>query len=48
MSNLCCHLGNMAQDLGRQIHVDVTTGRAKDVEVMLNWRRVYVPGWEIR
>ena len=48
MSNLLCHVGNIAQDLGREIRIDGTSGRVTDAEAMQNWDREYAPGWEIR
>ncbi|MDX1327070.1 MAG: Gfo/Idh/MocA family oxidoreductase [Arenibacter sp.] len=47
ISTMTCHLGNIAQDMGRTIHIDRTTGRVKnDPEAMSHWKREYEPGWE--
>ena len=47
VSNLLCHIGNMAQDLGHEMIVDSNTGRVKDADAMKKWAREYEPGWEI-
>jgi predicted dehydrogenase len=45
-SVLLCHLGNIAQRLGRPVHTDPATGQpAGDVEARARWGRVYAPGW---
>ena len=46
-SVLLCHLGNIAQKLGRVIDCDPDTGRAlDDEEARALWSREYEPGWE--
>lgn len=46
-STLMCHLGNIAQDVGRPLQLDSATGRIRDdTEAMRMWRREYEPGWE--
>lgn len=47
ISTMTCHLGNIAQDVGRTINIDTTTGKIKnDPEAMSNWKREYEKGWE--
>lgn len=44
---LLTHLGTIADQLGRKIMVDPTTGRIKDdAEAMRRWGREYAPGWK--
>jgi predicted dehydrogenase len=46
-STLLCHLGNIAQRLGRTINLDPQTGRiANDPDAQILWSREYRPGWE--
>jgi len=46
-SVLMCHLGNIAQKLGRQLDIDPHTGRIRDdEEAMKMWSREYEIGWE--
>jgi predicted dehydrogenase len=46
-SVLLCHLGNIAQRVGRSLHCDPTTGRiVDDAEAMMLSTRDYEPGWE--
>ncbi len=48
-SNLLCHLGNIAQRVGRTLRCDPKNGRIiNDQEAMALWRREYEPGWEPR
>jgi predicted dehydrogenase len=47
-SVLLCHLGNIAQEIGRTLHCDTETGRVVgDPQVADYWSREYEPGWEI-
>jgi predicted dehydrogenase len=47
ISTMLCHLGNIAQDVGRTIHIDTASGKIKnDPEAMSHWKREYEPGWE--
>jgi hypothetical protein len=44
---MLCHLGNIAQNVGRTIHINPTTGKVKDDdEAMSYWKREYQDGWE--
>jgi len=46
-STLMCHLGNIAQKFGRNLHIDPKNGHIlDDEEAMTMWRRAYEPGWE--
>lgn len=46
-SVMLCHLGNIAQYVGRSLDVDHETGRVLgDPEAMSLWGRTYEPGWE--
>jgi predicted dehydrogenase len=46
-STLLCHLGNIAQRVGRTLHCDPKDGRIKDdPEAMQLWGRAYESGWE--
>jgi predicted dehydrogenase len=46
-TNLLCHLGNIAQFLGRSLNIDPATGRILgDPEAMASWEREYEPGWK--
>ena len=48
-STLMCHLGNIAQKVGRVLDIDPATGRIQDDrEAMQLWEREYAPGWEPR
>lgn len=47
ITTMTCHLGNIAQDLGRTLHIDTKTGRIrKDKKAMKQWKRDYEKGWE--
>jgi predicted dehydrogenase len=47
ISTMMCHLGNIAQEVGRTIQVDDKTGRIfNDDEAMTHWKREYAKGWE--
>ena len=47
ISTMLCHFGNIAQDVGRTIHIDTKTGRIKkDKQAMKHWKREYEKGWE--
>jgi predicted dehydrogenase len=46
-STLLCHLGNIAQRVGRSLHCDPANGMIlHDDEAMQLWQRQYEPGWE--
>jgi predicted dehydrogenase len=46
-SVLLCHLGNIAQKVGRTLEIDPVNGRIlDDGEAMKMWSRDYEPGWE--
>jgi len=46
-SVLLCHLGNIAQKMGRSLECDPRNGRiVDDRESMKMWARDYEPGWE--
>ncbi|WP_224784836.1 Gfo/Idh/MocA family protein [Marinihelvus fidelis] len=46
VSTLMCHLGNIAQDVGRTLEIDTTTGRILgDEQAMAAWSREYQDGW---
>ncbi|HEX5789017.1 MAG TPA: Gfo/Idh/MocA family oxidoreductase [Woeseiaceae bacterium] len=48
-STLMCHLGNIAQKVGRVLEIEPDTGRIRDDrEAMQLWKREYAPGWEPR
>jgi len=43
---LLCHLGNIAQQTGRALRTDPTSGRILgDDDAMRSWQRDYAPGW---
>lgn len=45
-STLMCHLGNIAQDVGRALDIDPATGRILgDEQAMAAWSREYQAGW---
>jgi predicted dehydrogenase len=45
-SVLLCHLGNIAQQLGRSLAIDPKTGRIRnDPEALKHWGRTYEKGW---
>jgi hypothetical protein len=42
-----CHLGNIAQRVGRKLRIDQATGRiVNDAEAMKYWQREYDSRWE--
>jgi len=46
-STLLCHLGNIAQRVGRTLDCDPGNGHIlNDTEAMKLWSRAYEPGWE--
>lgn len=46
-STMMCHLGNIAQEVGRSVDVDSNTGKIfNDDEAMTHWKRDYESGWE--
>jgi predicted dehydrogenase len=46
-STLLCHLGNVAQRVGRSLHCNPANGLIlNDDEAMQLWQRQYEPGWE--
>lgn len=46
-SVLLCHLGNIAQRLGRPVLTDPVTGQpAGDADARALWSREYAPGWQ--
>jgi predicted dehydrogenase len=47
ITTMTCHLGNIAQDMGRTLHIDTKTGKIKnDREARKFWKRDYEKGWE--
>lgn len=47
ISTLLCHLANMAQDAGEELHIDQQSGKVlNNLNVMKNWKREYEKGWE--
>jgi predicted dehydrogenase len=45
-SVLLCHLGNIAQKVGRKLRTDPASGRIQnDADAMTLWQREYAPGW---
>lgn len=47
-SVLLCHLGNIAQELGRSLTTDPATGKILgDKEAMKHWGRDYEAGWDM-
>lgn len=47
ISVLLCHLGNIAQKMGRSLEIDPRNGRiVSDGEAMKMWGRDYEPGWD--
>ncbi len=47
-SVLMCHLGNIAQEMGRSLEIDPVNGRiVNDSDAMKMWSRDYEPGWEL-
>lgn len=47
ISTMLCHLGNMAQDVGKTLEVDTKTGKVLNSEkAMSTWKRTYEEGWE--
>jgi predicted dehydrogenase len=45
-STLLCHYGNMAQDRGEVLQIDIESGFVYDKEAMKSWSREYEKGWE--
>jgi predicted dehydrogenase len=45
-STLLCHLGNIAQKLGKTLFPNNTNGRLKNAEEQKFWSREYQKGWE--
>ncbi|MFP4091382.1 MAG: Gfo/Idh/MocA family protein [Cyclobacteriaceae bacterium] len=46
-STLLCHLGNIAQDMGKTLETDPSNGHIKNnPEAMKRWSREYAQGWE--
>ena len=44
-----CQLGNIAQEMGRSLQIDNSSGRIlNDEEAMKMWGREYEPGWEVK
>ena len=47
ISTMLCHLGNMAQDAGHTLEIDVNTGKVlNSAKAMESWKRQYADGWE--
>ncbi|MEM6542761.1 MAG: gfo/Idh/MocA family oxidoreductase, partial [Bacteroidota bacterium] len=47
ISTMLCHLGNMAQDAGHTLEIDIKTGKVlNDKKIMKSWKRDYAKGWE--
>ena len=47
ISTMLCHLGNMAQDAGHTLEIDIATGKVLNSDrAMRNWKREYAKGWE--
>ena len=47
ISTMLCHLGNMAQDAGETLKIDMATGQVLNNEkAMKSWKREYANGWE--
>ncbi|PRX53848.1 Gfo/Idh/MocA family oxidoreductase [Flagellimonas meridianipacifica] len=47
ISTMLCHLGNMAQDAGETLKIDLKTGEVlNNKKVMQSWKREYENGWE--
>lgn len=47
ISTMLCHLGNIAQEVGRTININPTNGKIfNDDEAMTHWKRDYEKGWE--
>ena len=47
VTNLLCHLGNIAQKTGKNLKTDPENGKILNNEqAMKMWRREYEPGWE--
>jgi predicted dehydrogenase len=45
-TGMLCHLGTIAQQTGRKLHVDPKTGRiVGDADAMKLWSRTYEPSW---
>lgn len=49
ISTLMCHLGNISQQVGRKLQLDVSNGHIlNDQEAMQHWSRSYEPGWDMK
>ncbi|NJC28460.1 Gfo/Idh/MocA family protein [Neolewinella antarctica] len=47
VTTMMCHLGNIAQEVGRTLRIDQNTGHVfDDDEAMSHWKREYEYGWE--
>ena len=48
ISTMLCHLGNMAQDAGHTLNVDILTGKVLNNDQIMkkSWKRAYAKGWE--
>jgi predicted dehydrogenase len=48
VSTMLCHLGNMAQDAGHTLEVDINTGKVLNDNAIMqkSWKREYAKGWE--
>lgn len=48
VSTMLCHLGNMAQDAGHTLEVDIKTGKVLNDNAIMekSWKREYAKGWE--
>ena len=49
ISNLMCHLGNIAQETGKSVEMDTKLGTIKNnPDAQKFWKRDYEPGWELK
>ncbi|MEX0273057.1 MAG: Gfo/Idh/MocA family oxidoreductase [Flavobacteriaceae bacterium] len=49
ISTMLCHLGNMAQEVGKTLEVDPASGKVLNSKKALAlWGRDYQPGWEVK
>lgn len=47
ITTMTCHLGNIAQELGRTLQINTKTGKViNDNEALKHWKRDYEKGWE--